>query len=115
MNWKKVTGYLFILVGIAGIVFGTIVSSKVKDGEVKIRKSQRTINNLRNFSKINPHTEKAVKVATHPVQQKVNEGKVEAKQYKILANWLTISGSILALVGSLLLFLGYRQTRNKTK
>lgn len=113
MRPSKIAGFIIAILGICAFVFGTIVSTKVKMGEQKINKSQRGVNAVRDVTRIDPFIKRIGKIATQPVQQKINEGKVTAGKYKKLALWLRIGGIVLFAGGSILVIYGYARSSKR--
>lgn len=107
MNGKKISGLILILIGAALIVFSCLISAKVKQGEQKIQRSQRTVNTIRKYSSVSPNAKKIGQMATQPVQQKINQGKQEAAKFQGISIWAFIGGIIIAAVGVVLFVLGF--------
>ncbi len=107
MRSSKIGGFIILILGICVFVFGTIVSAKVRQGEIQINKGQRGVNFVRDVTRINPFTKKIGKMATRPAQQRINRGETSAERYKKLAIWLRIGGIVLFVGGAVLIFYGY--------
>lgn len=105
MRGKKTFGFILMILGICCFIFGTIIASQVRQGETKIQNAQKGVNTVRNTSKINPYAHEIGKLATKPVQQKINEGKTKAGKFKVISFWFRIGGIALFIVGLILLVL----------
>lgn len=105
MGYKKILGIFLVLIGAGLIIFGSIVSKKVQQGDLKIQRSQNTVDTVRGISRINPDTKKIGKAVTRPAQKKINQGKVEANRYRAIALWSKIGGILLIAVGGGMFFI----------
>jgi len=104
---KKILGLILLVIGVGLYLFGNYVSNQVVEGKKKIEKTQRTVDNVRHYSKVDPYAEAVGKIATNPVQKKINEGREEVSNYRKLAKALHTSGLVLLGLGVLFLLLGF--------
>lgn len=113
MLGRRITSIVLLILGIAMFIFGSYISGQVAQGEKKIANAQQNVNQVRKLTKASPYTKGLGKVATQPVQQKINEGKQTASQYKKVATWLHIGGSVLFILGVVLLIFSFSDKKKK--
>lgn len=111
---KKIYGSVLLIVGAALIVFGSIISGQVKQGDRKIHNAQRNVNTFKQVTKASPYTREIGKSASRSVQKKINAGRKKAGKFKGLSIVLLIVGIVSALSGATLLYLGFG-TKKKRK
>lgn len=110
---KKILCPILIVLGIGAFIFGIYISGQVRIGEKKIHNAQKGVNQVCNLAKGNSYTKLVGKVATSPIQKKINEGKGTVQGYKKLASWLKISGIVLFSVGFIWLLFVPSKKKNK--
>lgn len=107
MRAKKIIGLVLIILGVASYLFGNYVATQVVDGKKKIAKTQKTVNKVRGITDLNPDTKVVGKIATQPIQKKIDEGRGDVKTYGTLAMLLHTVGIVLFAIGLLLLLMGF--------
>ena len=105
MRGKKIFSFILMILGICCFIFGSIVGGKVKKGESQIQSAQKGVNTVDNATRGNPYAHAIGKIATDPVQKKIDSGKVKAGKYKVLSFWFRIGGIALFVIGLILLVL----------
>lgn len=110
---KRISGVILLVLGVLIIIFGNIISGQVEEGKKKIHKAQRGVNTIKDISKIHQTTEKIGKTITKPVQKKINKGRVQAKDYKILSTVMLIVGIVFSATGVILLILSFTSKKRQ--
>jgi hypothetical protein len=103
---KKAIGLIILIIGVMAFLSGDYVTKQVGEGETKIKKTQKTVNQVQCTTKVNPYAKVVGQIVTNPIQQKIDEGRDEVAQYKKLVPILHIVGAFLAAIGILILFWG---------
>lgn len=104
---------MILTIGVVVYFFGNYVATQVHEGETKIKNSQRTVDQVNCVSKLNKYSKTASQIATRPVQQKIDEGKIEVSQYKTLIPKLHIGGILLVVIGALIFIWGLFSKKKK--
>lgn len=104
---KKILGSVLLVIGVLLVVFGSIISGKVDEGDKKIRSSQRAINTIKRVTRIHPISRDIGRAATKPTQRKINKGRKEANTYRSLSIICLIVGIVSTVFGAALLFWGF--------
>lgn len=110
---KKIIGILLIFLGVAAFLFANYVANQVEEGKQKIKNTQKTVNQVKKISKVNPYSKAIGEIATQPVQEKINAGKEEVKQYSKLAKRLYVGSYISFGLGLLFLIFGFIYKKKK--
>ena len=105
MKGKRITGFVLMVLGICCFIFGSIVASRVKQGESQIQSAQKGVNTVKKATKINPYAHEIGTLATAPAQKKIDAGKMKASQFKVLSFWFRLGGIILFVIGIVIMVL----------
>lgn len=111
MKTRRILGIIFLILGVALYIFGSYISGEVSEGRKKIASAQKSVDQGRGFSQLSPYTKDIGDIIADSAQKKIDEGKQQADEYQVLANWLHRAGIIIFIVG--VGFLAFSFTRKK--
>lgn len=93
---------LFILIGsIILFIFGSSISSKVAQGEMKVANAEQNADQGRRG--IGPVRRGMKEQASKNAHEKIGEEKQTIAKYQVTANWLHGTGTVLFIVGAVML------------
>ncbi len=104
MIFRRILSPVFIIAGIVLFIFGSYVASQVIEGQQKIQKTQKGVNQACHLIKIDPTVHKIGKAfVTDPIRKKIADGREEVAQYQKLSWYLRGGGILSFAIGALLL------------
>lgn len=105
--WRKLLGVLFLLAGIGLYIFSDYIADQVTLGKERLLQGQKTVNEIREVSKLSPYTKDAGHLIAKQGQKKIAAGKKEIAYYTDLSNKIHLGGIICILAGVALIGLGF--------
>jgi hypothetical protein len=107
MGWKKITGIIITILGIAMFSFGTYISYKVAAGEKQIESAESKIKSGSGILSLIPGTDEIEQNVADSAQKKIDKGQALINKYSLIARYLNIAGMAAILIGCLLIVLSY--------
>jgi hypothetical protein len=106
---KRILGIIIILIGFSLLGTSFYIKGEVKKGRGQISSAQKGLDKGKKIFSFDPVTKEIGKGLTSGIQKKINEGKVKADTYSLIANILLGSGVILVIVGGTLIVLSIKK------
>ena len=106
---KKVIGIVCLIIGTAAFLLANHIANEVAFGNALVRSGQQSLDSVNYATDKSPLTKKFGRGLSKPVQQKIDEGSAELKQFNTISKGLHIGGIVLALTGVGLLVLSFRK------
>lgn len=104
---KRVLGTIILAIGVIAYLSGMYISKEVDAGEKKLKNAERSVSAGKELTEIIPYTEEFGDMATHKLEKKIEEGKVDVATYTKIAEILHMSGIILFIGGALLVVMSF--------
>ena len=105
IEYKKILGLLLIAGGITLLGISYYIKHEVEVGKEKIASAQEKVDIGKKIFSMNSTTKEIGKIATSPIEHKINNGVRDVAYYEKLAYELQIGGVLLFVLGMGLLFL----------
>ncbi len=109
MDYKKIAGILLVAGGITLLAFSYYIKHEVEVGKGKIANAQEKVDTGNRLFSMNPTSKEVGKIATSPIQRKINAGVRDVAYYEKLAYELQIGGILLFILGMGVFFLPRRR------
>jgi len=107
MRTLRIIGIVFIALGIGSYFIGRYIANEVLEGRKEIRSGQKKVDAIRGFTGLVPVTKEVGEAATADGQRQIDEGRITARHYAIIANTLHIIGIIVFLAGVILIIISF--------
>jgi hypothetical protein len=112
MTFRRVLGFLMLLIGILLILASRYIKNQVEQGQQQINSAQSKVNQADSLFSLNPTSKQVGQVVTGSAQNKINEGKQQVVEYTTLAERLNISGIVVVVLGiGYLILFGIKKKR----
>jgi len=109
MHAKRISGIIFVILGIILLLSSFYIRSRVESGRKEISQAQSTLDKGKKLFSVTPITKEIDKGFTDSVQKKINEATGKADSYAVLATWFQIGGIVCIIVGGVLIFIGRKK------
>lgn len=109
---RKITGIVFIIIGIALYFTGNYVANEVKAGRKKIENAQQAVDAGTALTKTNKATKGVGDIFASPIQKRIDDGRHDAAYYESVAYWLHLWAVIITILGIILFIFGFVKKKN---
>jgi hypothetical protein len=113
MSVKRISGIIFLIVGIAMYLFSNYIGDQVTAGKEKIAKAQKEVNQSGSLFSLSPYTKEIGKEISGSGQKKIDEGNLKVGKYEQMAQRLSIGGIAIAILGAGILAVSFVQKHKK--
>jgi CRISPR/Cas system CMR subunit Cmr6 (Cas7 group RAMP superfamily) len=112
MRLKKILSLFLVLLGLVAVLISLYISEKVLQGEQKISKAQKQVNQMDSLFSMDSRTKAVGKNLTDAAQKKIDAGRLTIDQYEELAFYLKIGGIFLLILGTGTTYLSFRKKKS---
>jgi hypothetical protein len=107
MKTVRIIGIILLLAGIGLYFVGNYVADEVAHGRKRISNAQKSVDRSRSITDLSPVTKDAGDMFADGAQKKIDEGKGEANEYQVMADWLHGGGIAVFVIGAGLLIFSF--------
>lgn len=100
MRIRKMHGIVMLVLGVIAMAFSVYIRKQVEEGEGRISRAQKTVNQSRGLFNLSPVTKGIGDAVTGGAQKKIDKGILQVQHYNDLAGWLQIGGIIFIIAGA---------------
>jgi hypothetical protein len=112
LNLKQGIGILFIVVGIALLIFVFYGKGQIEEGRDQIASGKQKVKQTQQMFSFTPVTKQVGQGLTSGAQDKIATGELTIEQYEAIFMWCEIGGIALLVVGAgLVLFCGRKKRK----
>jgi len=115
MKFAKVIGALIIIAGVAALLFSNYLNEQIAEGNIKIEKGQKAVNQGNQLFSLSPYTQQVGKGLTNSSQKKINSGKEQIAYYQQMADNLHTGGIVAIVVGAGIVLYGFMGKKKKRR
>lgn len=110
LNFKQGIGILFIVVGIALLIFVFYGKGQISEGKEQIASGKQKVKQTQQLFSFNPVSKQVGEGLTSGAQGKIAAGELTIEQYETIFMWCEIGGIALLVIGAgLVLFCGTKK------
>lgn len=113
MSTKRIIGIVLMVLGIASLFVSNYITEQVKEGNLKIARGQKSVDQGNKLFSMTPATKEIGKGVTGSAQRKIDSGREQVRDYEAIAQRLFIGGIIVIVLGAGTFAVSFMDGNNK--